>query len=202
MVGKAKAASVLATELLNLRRVRLTGLLILVVSLMTLAATLGVESSARSAPTRSGNTPPPTSVTLPDAAPNVVIPGGPAPGLDGFNSVSCWSYTDCVVLEKNSLGTSLLFSSSDGGASWMASSLPANTPELYASTCVSSSQCLAVGTGSRSVLTRRRYDLAGIYRSSRQRHFGLCLLSESEFVHSCRSTTWCRECGGISRKLN
>ncbi len=80
-------------------------------------------------------------------APIVSTPGGASVGDGNFNAVSCQTSTNCVAVGGDNNLVDVIATSTDGGSSWVQSSVASGEPELNAVTCASSTTCIAVGNG-------------------------------------------------------
>ena len=102
------------------------GCLVLIVSVNVAISTVATE------PSIAATTPWTVQSTLPAEA--------------GSSAISCPSATTCYVVGQNSNGLGGdIIATSDGGANWTSSTIPAGAEEINAISCPSTSTCFAVG---------------------------------------------------------
>ncbi len=77
--------------------------------------------------------------------PDIPTPGGAAPNVGGFDSVSCSSSSSCVAVGAGADGSGLAETTTDAGATWTKKTLPFAAPELNSVSCSNTRDCVAVG---------------------------------------------------------
>ena len=102
-------------------------------------------STTSSSPTTT-STSIPTSTSTTIGAPSITKPGGAAPGVAGFDAVTCVSTSFCLAVGADSNGAGIVSSSTDGGDTWSPSQVPSGTPELDGVACFGTENCVAVGS--------------------------------------------------------
>jgi photosystem II stability/assembly factor-like uncharacterized protein len=108
------------------------------------AALTSLTASASNSNTTPTTTAPPATGPTSVGAPKVVTPGGAAPGVGGYDAVTCPSTTSCIAVGADGSGTGTAASSNDDSA-WTALQLPPQVSELDAVACASDKDCVAVG---------------------------------------------------------
>jgi hypothetical protein len=124
----------------------------LVVAAGSIAAAVGLSSHAGDLPVTTPTTSSSvvahwTTPTNEHDAPNISTPGGATYGAGNFNSISCPTSKECVVVGGDNSLNGVAATSMNGGATWSPGNLETGEPELNAVDCWSTNNCVAVGIG-------------------------------------------------------